>query len=429
LKFYSLKNKGERVDFKRSVIKGLAPDGGLYFPVSIPSLDPEFIHEIAHLENEEIAFQVLAPFVHENIPFRELNKIIRETLNFSIPVVEISENIHALELYHGPTLAFKDVGARFMSRCLGYFVKKGKEVVVLVATSGDTGSAVANGFLGVEGVKVVVLYPHGKVSSVQEKQFASLGQNISSIAIEGTFDDCQALVKQAFQDKELNKQINLSSANSINTARWLPQSIYYFLAYKQLAQFKRPISFSVPSGNLGNVTAGVLAMKMGLPISKFVIASNANKVIPDFIQTGEYLARKSVQTIANAMDVGDPSNFTRLLALFQNDYDSILQKIISISYSDDQIRQTITDCHEQYGYLLDPHGATGYLSLKELLPNELGVFLETAHPAKFGESIRPLGIEVPIPASLQKFLKREVNSQKQSNSFPEFKNYLLANHG
>jgi threonine synthase len=393
--YYSLNHQSPKVDFKQATIAGQAPDKGLYFPETIPQLNKEFIDNIEQYSNEEIAFEVIKLYVGNCIPDDELKGIVAETINFHIPLVPISKSISSLELFHGPTLAFKDVGARFMSRCLGYFLKKDafkKKVTVLVATSGDTGGAVANGFYNVDGVKVVVLYPSKKVSAVQEAQIATLGKNIHAIEVDGTFDDCQQMVKQAFTDEELNKQLFLTSANSINVARWLPQQFYYFFAYKQWKEQGKnglPI-ISVPSGNFGNICAGVLAHVSGMPVHHFVAACNANKVVPHFLSTQQYDPKPAIATISNAMDVGNPSNFVRILEIFHQQFNDLKAKFSSYSITDDETKQTIQQVYQQYHYLLDPHGAVGFLALEKELqhyPNLGGFILETAHPVKFNPTI------------------------------------------
>jgi threonine synthase len=359
MNFYSLNKIAPNVSFKDAVIKGLAPDKGLYFPEKIIPLSKEFLNNIENLSNEEIAFEVIKQFVADEIPEKELKEIIKETLNFDFPIVPIEENIAALELFHGPTMAFKDVGARFMARCLGYFNKEEKtaKVTVLVATSGDTGGAVASGFLGVEGVDVVILYPSGKVSDVQEKQLTTLGQNITALEVDGTFDDCQSMVKIAFLDAELIANKNLTSANSINVARWLPQMFYFFFAYKQLKSKNKDLIFSVPSGNFGNICAGLMAHKLGLPVKKFIAATNINDIVPDYLKTGIYAPKPSKQTISNAMDVGDPSNFVRVLEIFNNDDVKLKEVLSSYSFTDKETQHAMKEIKEKHHYIADPHGA------------------------------------------------------------------------
>lgn len=434
MKYYSTNNESPKASLEQAVIQGLASDKGLYMPEEIPSLPSDFFEKIDQLSFQEIAYTVASAFFGKDIPAEDLKQIVYDTLSFDVPLVEVTPNISALELFHGPTLAFKDVGARFMARLLGYFTQnqerdKGRDIHVLVATSGDTGSAVANGFLGVKGVKVHVLYPKGKVSEIQEKQFTTLGQNITALEVDGTFDDCQALVKSAFMDTELKEKLFLTSANSINVARFLPQSFYYFYAYAQLKKANKANSvvICVPSGNFGNLTAGLFAKKMGLPIKHFIAANNKNDVFYQYLQTGEYTPRPSVTTIANAMDVGDPSNFARILDLYSNNHETITKEISGIFYLDNQIEQTIQKVWKEHNYLLDPHGACGYQALADLLKNgEQGVFLETAHPAKFLETVENIVKEsVEIPNKLQVFLKGEKQSLSISKNYDSFKEYLM----
>jgi threonine synthase len=400
-------------------------------PETIKELPQSFFENIGNMSFQEIAYTVADAFFGEDIEPDTLKGIVYDTLSFDTPVVHVKDNIYSLELFHGPTLAFKDVGGRFMARLLGYFIKKQgqKDVKVLVATSGDTGSAVANGFLGVEGIHVYVLYPKGKVSQIQECQFTTLGRNITAIEIDGTFDDCQALVKTAFLDEELNRKLNLTSANSINVARFLPQAFYYFHAYAQLAKQgkARNVVFSVPSGNFGNITAGLIAKRMGLPVTRFIAANNSNDIFYKYLQTGEYKPRPSVQTIANAMDVGNPSNFVRVLDLYGKSLNEIRRDISGEWYNDDCIKKIVKATYDETGYLLDPHGACGYQALKdELQPGETGVFLETAHPAKFLETVENIiGRHVAIPEKLQAFMKGKKQSVDMSKEFADFKQYLL----
>lgn len=431
MKYYSTNKQTPEVSLQEAVVKGLAPDKGLYMPEKIKTLPQSFFDKIGGMTFQEIAYTVADAFFGEDIEADILKDIVHETLNFDTPIVNVTENIYSLELFHGPTLAFKDVGGRFMARLLGYFIKKQgqKDVKVLVATSGDTGSAVANGFLGVEGIHVYVLYPKGKVSQIQECQFTTLGQNITAIEVDGTFDDCQALVKAAFLDGELNKKLNLTSANSINVARFLPQSFYYFYAYAQLVKLDKAknIVFSVPSGNFGNITAGLIAKRMGLPIKRFIAANNSNDIFYEYLQTGEYKPRASVQTIANAMDVGDPSNYARVMDLYDKSVDKVRLDVSGKWYNDESIRQTLKDTYINTGYLLDPHGACGYQALlDELQSAETGVFLETAHPAKFMETVESI-IDKPIfiPEKLQAFMEGEKQSINMDKDFGEFKLFLL----
>ena len=439
MKYYSTNKKASDATLEEAVVRGLAGDKGLYMPRSIKTLPQSFYDEIENLSFQEIAYRVADAFFGEDIPADTLKHIVYDTLNFDTPVVKVKDNIYSLELFHGPTLAFKDVGGRFMARLLGYFIRKEgkKQVNVLVATSGDTGSAVANGFLGVEGIHVYVLYPKGKVSEIQEKQFTTLGQNITAIEVDGTFDDCQALVKNAFMDKELNEHMQLTSANSINVARFLPQAFYYFYAYAQMKKLGKAdkLVICVPSGNFGNITAGLFGKRMGLPVERFIAANNRNDIFYQYLKTGEYKPRPSVATIANAMDVGDPSNFARILDLYEGSHDAIASEISGetyteisgTTYTDEQIRESVKACWQQTGYLLDPHGACGYRALAEnLKPGENGVFLETAHPAKFLQTVEDIiGTEVKIPEKLQAFMRGTKQSVPMSKDFASFKAYLL----
>lgn len=430
MKYYSTNKQALLATLAEAVVKGLASDKGLFMPMAIKPLPQEFYDEIENLSFQEIAFRVADAFFGEDIPADVLKEIVYDTLNFDVPLVKVKDNIYSLELFHGPTLAFKDVGGRFMARLLGYFIRKEgkKRVNVLVATSGDTGSAVANGFLGVEGIHVYVLYPKGKVSEIQEKQFTTLGQNITALEVDGTFDDCQALVKSAFMDKELNEHLLLTSANSINVARFLPQAFYYFYAYAQVKKVSSlPFVFCVPSGNFGNITAGLFGKKMGLPVKRFIAANNKNDIFYQFLQTGQYNPRPSVATIANAMDVGDPSNFARVLDLYEGSHAAISADISGTTYTDEQIRETVKKTWEETHYLLDPHGACGYRALEEgLQPGETGVFLETAHPAKFLDTVENIiGEKVEIPAKLQAFMKGRKQSLPMTKEFADFKAYLL----
>ncbi|OYQ31936.1 threonine synthase [Flavobacterium cyanobacteriorum] len=409
MKYYSLNNHNSKASFKEAAVTGIAPDKGLYFPETIPQLESGFINNIEDYSNTEIAVKAITPFIGDEIPPDKLREIVEETLAFSFPLVQVDEDVYALELFHGPTLAFKDVGARFMSRCLRYFLQDDKkEVTVLVATSGDTGGAVASGFLGVEGIKVVILYPSGKVSDVQERQLTTLGQNITALEVSGTFDDCQDMVKQAFLDDEL-KGLNLTSANSINIARWLPQMFYYFFAYKELRKNGRPLVVSVPSGNFGNICAGMMAKKMGLPIMHFIAATNANDTVPRYMESRRYVPMPAVETLSNAMDVSNPSNFVRILELFGPE--SLSQELSSYSFTDEETLKTIAQLHKNHHYLPDPHGAVGYLGLKKFMktnPGVTGVFLETAHPVKFGESITGnFGIKIALPGQIKTLMYLE----------------------
>jgi len=428
MKYYSTNHKTPDVSLETAVTQGLAADRGLFMPERIDRLPESFFQEIGSMSFQELSFEVAKKFFGEDIPENILKNIVFDTLSFDTPLIKVKENIYSLELFHGPTSAFKDVGARFMARLLSHFIGKEKKMVhVLVATSGDTGSAVANGFLGVPGIKVHVLYPKGKVSEIQEKQFTTLGQNITALEIDGTFDDCQALVKSAFMDEELKKKITITSANSINVARFLPQAFYYFNAWAKLADKSRKVVFSVPSGNFGNLTAGLFAKRMGLPVSKFIAANNRNDIVFKYLKTGIYEPRPSVSTIANAMDVGDPSNFARILDLYKNNHQAIAKDIIGTTYSDDQIKETLLSVYKTTGYLLDPHGAVGYRALDELLnEGETGIFLETAHPAKFTETVEEVVGKgnVPMPEKLQLFMKGEKQSIGFSAKYNEFRAYL-----
>lgn len=432
MKYYSTNNKAPLASLHEAVVKGLASDSGLYMPQELYRLPSEFFEQIDKMPFNEIAKVVAATFFSEDVEREALDNIVDDTLQFDCPVVHVDGNIYSLELFHGPTLAFKDVGGRFMARLLQYFIRKeGKEQVnVLVATSGDTGSAVANGFLGVEGIHVYVLYPKGKVSKIQESQFATLGKNITAIEVDGVFDDCQALVKRAFMDEELNNHMKLTSANSINVARFLPQSFYYFNAYARMKAADKAdnLVVCVPSGNFGNITAGLFAREMGLPIKRFIAANNANDVFYKYLQTGEYNPMASVQTIANAMDVGNPSNFARVYDMFDGDVEKIRSVVSGATYTDAEIRQAMKSCYAANGYILDPHGACGYRALSEgLADGETGVFLETAHPAKFKETVEAvIGDAVEIPERLAAFMKGEKQSVPMKADFDEFKRYLLA---
>jgi threonine synthase len=429
MKYYSTNNEAPNVDLRTAVTEGLAPDRGLYMPERIVPLPEWFFKEMESFTFREIAFEVAKHLFGEDIPEEDLQEIVFDTLSFDAPLVHVRDSIYSLELFHGPTLAFKDVGARFMARLLGYFLSQQKgKMNVLVATSGDTGSAVANGFFNVPGIHVYVLYPKGKVSEIQEKQFTTLGHNITALEIDGTFDDCQRLVKLAFTDADLKKQLTLTSANSINVARFLPQAFYYFNAWAHLPEKDKKVVFSVPSGNFGNLTAGLFAKRMGLPVHRFIAANNRNDVVFEYLKTGAFKPRPSVATIANAMDVGDPSNFVRILDLYQNDVEAIRKDISGTRYTDDEIRETLGRVYKQTGYLLDPHGTTGYQSLEDnLLPGEAGIFLETAHPAKFTETVE--GVigkgNVPMPERLENFLRNEHMIDSLNASFDSFKAFLL----
>ena len=432
MKYYSTNGKADRATLHEAVVKGLAGDKGLYMPEVIKRLPESFFDEIQDLSFQEVAYRVADAFFGEDVPADTLKQIVYDTLSFDCPVVKVTDTIYSLELFHGPTLAFKDVGARFMARLLGYFIKQEgtQQVNVLVATSGDTGSAVANGFLGVEGIHVYVLYPKGKVSAIQECQFTTLGRNITALEVDGVFDDCQALVKSAFMDEELNRHMKLTSANSINVARFLPQAFYYFYAYAQMKKLGKAgqLVVCVPSGNFGNITAGIFGKVMGLPVKRFIAANNANDIFYNYLQTGSYNPRPSVQTIANAMDVGDPSNFARIYDLYKGDHDAIAAEISGATYTDTQIAETVCNCYEQTGYLLDPHGACGFRALSEgLREGECGVFLETAHPAKFKSTVEGIiNAPVAVPEKLAAFMKGQKQSVPMSRDFADFKAYLMS---
>ena len=421
------------VSFEEATVKGQAPGKGLYFPESIPILPKDFIANIRSYSKEEIGFTVMKPFVGESIPDDVLQNIVNETINFNFPLVKVKENIYALELFHGPTLAFKDVGARFMSRCLGYFNRnKEQKTTVLVATSGDTGGAVANGFLGVKGVDVIILYPSKKVSPVQELQLTTPGQNITAIEVKGSFDDCQAIVKQAFTDADLDNKYSLTSANSINVARWLPQQLYYFYAYQQWANEEPPI-ICVPSGNFGNICAGILAHVSGLPVKHFIAACNSNDVVPQFLKTGNYTPKATTATISNAMDVGNPSNFIRILELFQQQVDNLKSIVSSVSVDDVTTEETMMDVFKQYNYVLDPHGAVAYTALNEYMNNSAsaentgGIFLETAHPVKFPEVVEAVTHKkIDVPDSVEYLFGKERKSIELDASFAAFKEWMLS---
>ena len=429
--YYSLNNKNTKVSFQEALIQGLAPDKGLYFPEEIKPLKQSFLDSIENLSNEEIAFEVIKQFVGGEIPELELKQIVTETLCFDFPCISVEESVYSLELYHGPTMAFKDVGARFMSRCLAYF-NKGKDMknTVLVATSGDTGGAVASGFLGVKGVEVVILYPSGKVSDIQERQLTTLGQNITALEVDGVFDDCQDMVKQAFLDSDL-KYKNLTSANSINIARWLPQMFYFFFAYKELKKHNKSLIVSCPSGNFGNICAGILAKKLGLPIAHFVAATNLNDTVSKFLENGVYDAKPSVATISNAMDVGNPSNFIRIQEMYNNDLMEFSKDFSSYSFRDEETKSAMKDIYSNTGYIAEPHGAVGYLGLKKELknnPNSIGLFLETAHPIKFLDVVEPvLNLTLEIPKQIESVLNKEKVSVK-IKSYEDLKRFLNRNN-
>lgn len=448
MKYYSTNHKAPLASLQQTVEQGLAPDRGLYMPERLNLLPNTFFEHIEEMSFQELSFEVARALFGEDVNHNDLRCIVYDTLNFETPVVKVRDNIHALELFHGPTLAFKDVGARFMARLLQYFIRKDQtetasaphRVNVLVATSGDTGSAVANGFLGVDGIHVYVLYPKGKVSHIQESQFTTLGQNITALEVDGVFDDCQALVKSAFMDDELKRHMTLTSANSINVARFLPQAFYYFNAFAQLkregmlniaanseGQLVSNLVFCVPSGNFGNVTAGLFAAHMGLPVKHFIAANNANSVFYNYLRTGLYKPQASKQTIANAMDVGAPSNFARIIDLYDNQWAKIKNDIGGATYTDDHIRRTMKTCYDTTNYVLDPHGACGYQALcEQLQPDETGVFLETAHPAKFKETVDSVdGIDITIPPRLRQFMEGKKQSIPMTRRFDDFKQFLL----
>lgn len=431
MQLYSTNNPNLKSDLKNAVLKSLAEDKGLYMPEIIPSLDPNFIENIEQYSFQEIAFKICSTLFNDYIPSDDLKEIIHRAINFEAPVVMLDDHIGSLELWHGPSLAFKDFGARFMAALMSYFNKGNDEkLTILVATSGDTGGAVAFGFLGVPGVEVIILYPKGKVSLLQEKQLTTLGQNITAIEINGTFDDCQALVKEAFLDKELNDKYRLSSANSINISRLIPQSFYYFEAYKQVKKFGKKIVFSVPSGNFGNLTAGLLAAKMGLPVHQFLAATNINKIVPYYLETGIFDPKPSIATISNAMDVGNPSNFPRMSELFQKNWESMVSIITGYYYTDEETREEMKLIYDKHDYVADPHGAIGYRALREYLeedPECIGIFLETAHPAKFQDVVNEtLDIEVEIPERLSVLASGEKIATLLGTEFSSFKNFLLA---
>tara|TARA_Y100000589_G_scaffold294715_1_gene300591 strand:- start:535 stop:1827 length:1293 start_codon:yes stop_codon:yes gene_type:complete len=427
MKYYSTRKKSQEVSFRNAVIRGLAPDGGLYFPERIEKLPDGLIG--CGKSIEELGFEVAKRFVDGEIPEVNLEQIVSETVNFPLPVVEVETDVFSLELWHGPTCAFKDVGGRFLARCLEYFVKEsGEKITILVATSGDTGSAVAAGFLGVQGIDVVILYPKGLVSKIQEQQLTTMGQNISTLEVEGSFDDCQAMVKQAFNDSELRAAMKLSSANSINVARFLPQSFYYFGSYEKLEDKTKPVVYSCPSGNFGNLTAGMFAKEMGLPIAKFIGATNANDVVPEYLRTGVYTARPSIPTISNAMDIGDPSNFVRILELHGGNWEKVKESMVGYAFSDEETKDGMRDVISRTGYLMEPHGVIGYMAVKEYQKNHdvQGVVLETAHPAKFGDVVEPaIGKKVDIPERLQEYLRREKVATLIQPDFDQFKQFLL----
>ncbi|SEH27931.1 threonine synthase [Chryseobacterium culicis] len=431
MKYYNLKNHFEKIDFREATIKGQGQEKGLFFPGNIPQLDEEFIQNLPQYSNEEIAYRCMKDFTGDEIPSEILKEIVAETVRFEIPLVKINDQISLLELFHGPTLAFKDIGARFMSRCLAYFLKdQKKKVTVLVATSGDTGGAVAHGFYKVPQIDVVILYPKNRVSPVQEKQLTALGENISALEINGSFDDCQNLVKQAFSDEEINRHLFLTSANSINVARWLPQQIYYLIAIKQwLTHYHENPVICVPSGNFGNICAGLLAYFRGLPAHHFIAACNANKVVPDYFKTQNYQPQKAVATLSNAMDVGDPSNFVRILELFGHQFETVKNKISAYSIDDDQTMNTITEVYKKYGYILEPHSAVAFAAMEHYLkenPEQKGFILGTAHPVKFPDAVeKAIQNSIEIPESLNDLMKKEKKTVEINSDFEELKRFLL----
>lgn len=429
--YYNLKDPVEKIDFRNATIKGQGKDKGLFFPENIPPFEEEFIRDLALYTPEEIAYRCVKDFIGDEIPSEIIWKIVSETVNFEIPLVKINDQISILELFHGPTLAFKDIGARFMSRCLSYFLKdQKKKVTVLVATSGDTGGAVAHGFYNLPGIHVVILYPKNRVSPVQEKQLTALGKNISALEVDGSFDDCQSLVKMAFADEEINHTLLLTSANSINIARWLPQQIYYLLAFKQwLQQHNENPVICVPSGNFGNICAGLLSHLRGLPAEHFIAACNSNHVIPDYLQTQDFQPQKAAQTLSNAMDVGNPSNFVRILELFNHQFDSLKSKVSAYSVNDQETLNTITGVYKKYGYILEPHSAVAFASMEKYLlenPDKKGFILGTAHPVKFPDAVeKAIHISIEIPESLNDLMKKEKKTIEINSDFEELKRFLL----
>ena len=428
MKYFSTNKKADDVSFKDAVIRGLAPDGGLYFPERIEKLPAGLIGSGKSVE--ELGFEVAKRFVDGEIPDDKLQTIVSETVNFPLPLIPVEKDVFSLELWHGPTCAFKDVGGRFLGRCLSHFVEQsGEKVTILVATSGDTGSAVAAGFLGIEGIDVVILYPKGKVSKIQEQQLTTMGQNISTLEVDGTFDDCQSMVKSAFNDTELRGAMKLSSANSINVARFLPQSFYYFSSYEQLEDKSKPLVYACPSGNYGNLTAGLFAREMGLPIDRFIAATNVNDIIPQYLKTGKYIPKPSIFTISNAMDIGDPSNFARILEIHDGNWEGVKKSLAGFSFTDEETKTGMKDVIDKTGYLMEPHGTIGYMALKEYQKTHdvQGIVLETAHPAKFGEVVEPvIGRKIEIPERLQEFMKRKKVATLIQPKFEELKNFLLA---
>ena len=435
MEYFSLNYNAKDVSFLEAVRKGLAPDRGLYFPKNIPKLEESFIKNLKKFSDHEIAYEVIKPYVGSDIDNNNLKKIIQETLSFDFPIVKITDKIAVIELFHGPSLAFKDVGARFMARCLSQdnFIKKGKNLTVLVATSGDTGGAVADGFFKVKGIDVIILYPKGKVSDIQERQLTTLGENITALEVNGSFDDCQDMVKTAFVDQELKDKIYLTSANSINIGRWLAQMFYYFIAYKNRPNPEKKLLISVPSGNFGNICAGILAQQMGLPINHFIASTNINDTIPEYLKSGDYFPKKSIQTISNAMDVGNPSNFIRIQRIFNNDFFKLKKLLSGYSFSDKMTEKAIKELYKIKGYISEPHGAIGFLGLKEFFNSKVeideyqGIFLETAHPVKFKSTVEGIiKTDIKTPKSIQKILDLKKNSFSISK-YSELKSLLLSN--
>ena len=432
MRLYSTNQKSPEVSFKEAVFKGLPNDNGLFMPFELPTMPTEFIEKLENYSFPELSFEITRALIGDEIDSKSLREICDDAISFDAPVVSVHDNIYSLELFHGPTLAFKDFGARFMSRIMSYFLKEeSKRINILVATSGDTGSAVAQGFFQVPGIEVTILYPKGKVSKIQEQQLTTNGFNIKALEIDGTFDDCQRMVKTAFLDKELNERLNLSSANSINISRLIPQSFYYWNAYRQLSESKKEIVFCTPSGNFGNLCGGLIAKKMGLPVRCFVAATNINKIVPDYLLTSKFEPKPSIATLSNAMDVGNPSNFPRVLALHNNDYEETKSSITGTYYSDKQTLETMSDVHKRAGYMLCPHSAVGYMGIRDYLKTEEkdvnGIFLSTAHPSKFMDTTKKAtGVDVEIPDRLQDIVNREKEAIEMSNDFEELKAYLMA---
>lgn len=424
------KEKTSPVSFATAVMNGLAPDGGLYLPETMPSLPEKFFQEIEEKSKEEIAYVIARSFVGDEIPEEVLRRIVMETMDFPMPIVKVNDSLFSMELYHGPTMAFKDVGARFMARTMSYFVQSTwkQPVRIVVATSGDTGSAVAAGFYGIEGIEVFILYPSGKVSPLQEKQLTTWGGNIHALEVKGSFDDCQRMAKQVLSDPELKEKGWYSSANSINIARLIPQSFYYAMLYKELKRYHQPICVCVPSGNFGNISAGIMLHLMGLPIDHFLAATNANDVFPHYLSSGQYMAKPSQVTISNAMDVGSPSNYERLQQWFNDDVEKFREKMSSVSVDDETTAKTLAEVYRDKQYLLDPHGAVGYYALNDFLnqhPEYIGVVLETAHPAKFVEVVENiLPHKIEIPEKLMAFMKKEKASTLCDAEYEQIKMYV-----